>query len=236
MVALLCGAVAHAKPAWRPPPPPRTDPAELAARLAEVIRDHDTSGVASLLDPQHPLQFDGLWFTDAACAKKFGGRGTLEKADVRTLAKCLAREKLIATTRRSSLQGGAILTFEPGVEVEVVFKNDRLVYAASLWPRDADRGAPTLTAQKLESLRTAGTTQLDSALSGKLAGNATAWIKVCLDANGIVTSTHVVEAKPTAAGDTFVNAIVDWRFKPFARGPACSLSLLAYPANSAPVE
>ena len=232
LILLLLTGVAHAKPVFRPPPPARTDAAELAARLAEAMRDHDTGDIAALL--ADPMQFDGLWFTDASCAKRFGGRGTVEKGDIRTLAKCLAREKLIATTRRSSLPGGTILTFEPGVEIEVVFKADRVVYAASLWPRDAERGAPTLTVQKFESLRVAGTTQLDAKLAGKITGTATAWIKVCLDAAGTVASSRVLEAKPAPAGDTFVNAIADWQFKPFARGTACSLSLLSYPANSAP--
>src|SRR5687767_15975590 len=94
-----------------------------------------------------PLVYEGLWFADAACAKRFGTKGTLEKADVRVLAKCLAQAKPIATTRRSSASGGAILTIDPGVELEVLFSGDRLHRIHGLWPRDADRGMPVLTVQ-----------------------------------------------------------------------------------------
>ena len=231
LLLALCGT-ALAKPAWRPPPP-RIDAPELVARLEEAIRNRDVKAIETLLG--NAPQFDGLWFPDASCAKRFGKRGTAEKSDIRTLARCFAQLKPIATTRRSSLSGGAIMTFEPGVEIELAFRSDHVAYAASLWPRDTDRGAPTLTMQALEALRTAGTTQLDTALATKLTGDASAWIKVCLDAKGTV-STFVAEAKPNpAAGEAFVAAIADWSFKPFRRGtPACGFTLLTYPATKAP--
>ena len=234
IVAVLCG-IASAKPVWRPPTP-RTDPLELVARLEDAIRHRDVTAVQAML--ADPMMHDGLWFADAACTKRFGTKGTIEKADVRVLAKCLAQQKLIATTRRSSLPGGAILTFDRGIELELVFKNDRVTYAAGLWPRDADRGLPTLTVQTFEALRTAGTTQLDAVLAGKLSGTASAWIKICLDKTGAIASTFVARATPIAARDAFLAAIGDWKFEPFRvrKTPtaACSLSLLTYPAASAP--
>lgn len=231
IVALWCG-LASAKPVWRPPIVPRPDVNELAARLAEAIRTRDIAGVQAML--ADPLVHDGLWFADARCAKRFGKQGTIEKHDVRALAKCLVQQKLIATTRRSGAAGGAILTFAPGIEIQLVFKADRVTYAGALWPSDADRGKPTLTVQALEALRTAGTTQLDAALAGKLTGTASAWIKVCLDPSGAIASTVVAESKPAAAGDVFLAAIRDWSFKPFANGrAACGLTLLTYPAASA---
>lgn len=230
VLVALCG-LAAAKPVWRPPPTP-IDATELAARLAEAIRTRDVAAVQAML--ADPFVHDGLWFADAACAKRFGTRGTIEKADVRALAKCLAQQKLIATTRLSGGVAGAILTFDPGVEIQLVFKGDRVTHAAGLWPSDADRGKPTLTVQAFEALRKSGTTQLDAALAGKLLGTASAWIKICLDPKGAVTSRLVTEARPNAAGDAFLAAIGDWSFKPFAKGAACSLTLLTYPAASAP--
>ena len=234
IVAVLCG-IASAKPVWRPPTP-RTDPLELVARLEDAIRHRDVTAVQAML--ADPMMHDGLWFADVACTKRFGTKGTIEKADVRMFAKCLAGQRLIVTTRRSGLAGGAVLTFHGGSELELVFKNDRVAYAAGLWPRDADRGVPTLTVQAFEALRTAGTTQLDAALAGKLSGTASAWIKICLDKTGAVASTFVADSKPAGARDAFLAAIGDWKFKPFLLHAkpiaACSLSLLSYPAASAP--
>lgn len=236
-LAVLCAiaGVAAAKPVWRPPPP-RTDAQELAARLAEAIRSRDARAVEAMLSDS--LTYDGLWFANPACAKQFGTRGTAEQGAVRALAKCLAQQRLIATTRRSGVPGGAVLTFAPGIELELVFTKDRVTYAGGLYPRDADRGLPTLTVQAFEALRTAGTTQLDAALAGKLTDPASAWVKVCLDPRG-AASTFVASVTPPAARDAFLAAIADWRFAPFAptRGTpiaACALSLLTYPAARAP--
>ena len=235
-VIALVGSAATAKPMFRPPPPPRADPVELAARLEDAIRHHDTAAVQLLLGDA--VVHDGVWFPDAACATKFGKQGRVEKAEVRTLAKCLAQLKPIATTRRSSISSGAILTFDPGFEIELAFVNDRVAYIASQWPRDADRGLPTLTVQAFEALRKSGTTQLDAALAGKLGSPASAWIKVCLDKTGAVTSTYVAEARPPSTSAQFVAAIADWTFRPFElhKKPmaACALSLLSYPSSSAP--
>jgi len=234
IVALLAG-VAVAKPAWRPPRQ-TADASELAARVEETIRAHDVSALAGLFSD--PISFDGLWFADASCAKKFGKKGVAEKADVRTLAGCLAKQKLLATTRRSNLTGGAILTFEPGVEVELMFRNEQLVYVATPWADAADRGEPGLTVQAFESLRMAGTTQLDAVLAKKLAGPASAWVRICLDKTGAITSKNFVETKPSDAMKAFEEAIADWKFRAFelhkTKLAACSLALLTYPSTNAP--
>jgi len=232
-VALVCTAASAKKPMVRPPP--RTDPVELAARVEDAIRHRDAGAVQAMLGD--PIVYDGLWFPDAACAKRFGTKGTAEKADVRTLAGCLARQKLMVTTRRSGLAGGAIMTFDPGVELELVFKNDRVSYIAGESPRDTTRGLPTLTVQAFEALRLAGTTRLDDELRDKLAAPASAWVSVCLDKTGVAT-TQVLEAKPASSSDAFLAAIAGWRFRPFevrkVPTAACALSLLSYPMASAP--
>lgn len=235
VLAALCGT-AVAKPAWRPPPP-RTDAAELSDRLEDAIRRHDAATIQSLL--ADPLQFNGLWFPDAACAKRFGSNATADAAGVRSLARCLAQLTPIATTRKSSLGTGAILTFAPGFELEVMFRGDKLVYAASLWPREADRGVPTLTTQAFEALRKTGTTQLDAVLAKTLDGNASAWIKICLDKTGTITAKFLASSHPTtAAGEAFLAATADWSFRPFTHRKtpiaACSFTLLNYPAANVP--
>jgi TonB family protein len=234
VVAVLC-STAIAKPAWRPP---RTDAGELADRLEDAIRHHDTAAVQALLADS--VSFNGLWFPDAACAKRFAGQSVVDGKTTRELARCFAQLAPIATTRKSSLTSGAILTFAPGFELELMFRNEKLVYAASLWPRDEDRGAPTLTTQAFEALRKTGTTQLDAALAKHFESKrASAWIKVCLDKQGAITAKYLASGQPTTvAGEAFVHAIADWTFKPFTHRKApiavCSLTLLTYPAANAP--
>ena len=213
----LCGTAA-AKPVWRPPP--RPDASELAAHVTAAIRDRDVAGLRAMF--AEVVMHDPLWFADAGCMKQLGKAGKLEHAQLRVLAKCLAQLNPIATTRKSALAGGAVLTFAPGIEIEVLFKNDRVQWL----------GRPKLTAQAFESLRTAGTTQLDSVLATKLTAPASAWVEVCLDDKG-VTSKHVVEAKPTSASDAFLAATSDWSFRPF-RAPICALVHVTYPAANAP--
>lgn len=222
LVALIALAgTAAAKPVWRPKPP-RPDVNELALHVVAAVRARDAGAVQQLL--AEVVMHDPLWFPDAACAKQFGTKGTIEKGKVRALARCLAKLRPIATTRRSALSTGAILTFDPGIEIEVVFKEERIQWL----------GAPRLTAQALEALRTGGSTQLDAALEGKLAtAPASAWIEVCLDKTGAATK-RVVDVTPGGAtSDIFVAAVADWSFKPF-RAPICALSLVSYPASSGP--
>ena len=214
----LCGTAA-AKPVWRPSPP-RADAIELAARVTESIRNRDAVGLRAMF--AEVVLHDPLWFADPGCTKQLGKSGKAENAQLRVLAKCLAQLKPIATTRKSALAGGAILTFAPGIEIEVLFKNERVQWL----------GTPKLTAQVLESLRSAGTTQLDGVLASKLTTPASAWIEVCLDGKG-VASKHVVEAKPSTASEAFLEAVGDWSFRPF-RAPICGLAHVTYPAANAP--
>jgi len=199
VLAVLCG-VAAAKPVWRPTPK-QLGASELVLRLEESIRNRDAGAIASLF--ADPVRVDGVPF----CGAKFAKSVIAETSDVRALAKCLAQQKLIATTRKSGTSAGALITVEPGIEIEVVYRNEKIQWIGGEWQRDHDRGIPTLTTQTFESLRTAGSAQVD----------AQGWIKICLDKTGAITSKDVL------SGTVVLEKIADWKFKPFRKGAACAL-------------
>ena len=217
-----------------------------AAKLTAAIRARDARGIQRLL--AKTVHFDGAWFADTACRKRFGRREVLKTTGAQAaLAKCLAGVKLQASTRKSASDDGAVLTMDPGIEIELAFEGTRVRWLSFVGQQQEDKIVPTLTAQAFEALRTAGSTaNLDAKLK-KLDPtvarfeSATVWLRVCLDETGAITSKRVIESNPAMIDDVpivFTAATVDWKFKPFSPGgiatPACSLSLLTYPASKTP--
>ena len=214
-----------------------------AAEMATAIRARDAGAIARHLTAT--LHTAGMYFPDAACSRRFGAAGEVRASDVPAFAKCLAGVKLQVTTRHSAMEDGAVLTIDPGVEVELAFDGGRVRWIGYLTQNGVGDGLPTLTAQAFEGLRKTGTTNLDAAVRGKLEPLAdrahvplAAWLKVCLDARGAVTTVTAPWSSQPGVGDAFIAAAADWTFRPFApRGaatPACSLTLLTYPAAKAP--
>lgn len=215
------------------------------AKLTAAIRARDARAIQRQL--AKTVQFEGSWFADTACRKRFGRSEELKTtANQAALAKCLAGVKLQVSTRRAATEDGAVLTIDPGIEVEILFDGARVRWLSFAGKRAGDALLPTLTAQAFEALRTAGTTKLDAVLKKPLEGplkhnaSVSAWMRICLDATGLVTSATVRESEPEieVVKSAFAAAVGDWKFKPFTPGgvatPACSLSLLTYPAAKAP--
>ncbi|MDB4962126.1 MAG: TonB family protein [Myxococcales bacterium] len=211
------------------------------AGLTAGIRAHDAKAIAKHLAPR--FTNGGVWFPDAPCAKEFPGASEITGAEVTAFARCLARLELQLSTRRSASPDGAVLTAQPGFELELAFDGSRVRWIGRSLRATANVGVPMLTAQALESLRTQGTTRLDrvpaiKALAGEAKAPISAWIEVCLDATGTATIVSHHDATSPSIGEAFVRAASDWAFRPFVAGgsatPACSLSLLTYPAASAP--
>lgn len=240
----VCGSAA-AKPYYRPPTfDSETLAAQATARLTQAIRARSVAGITEVLGTQ--FTNNGMWFPDAACAAKFERSGEVKGGDVTAFAKCLASLKLQVSTRKAASRDGAILTADPGIEIELAFRGDTLRYVGFPLQTGADRAIPMLTAQALESLRTAGTTLLDDKVRGALdlelakqrAAVLTSWVKVCLDPKGAIVKLSPSNSSSTATSDAFLAAVQDWRFKPFTvRGtaqPACGIALLAYPGAKAP--
>jgi hypothetical protein len=210
-----------------------------SSELVRAMNRHDAKAIANRLAT--PLRYS-VWFADAACAKRFAHAGVLHTKDRDAFARCFAKLVPQLSTRSSSAPGGEILTVEPGIELEVMFVQDQ-VRSIALAGANDDQGRPMLTAQAFEELRTTGTTLLDDVVRKELepelakANPTSAWIRTCLDKSG--TSTHQVAWSSTPrTGDIFLRATSDWTFRPYVHRklatPACSMSLLTYPASKAP--
>ncbi len=217
-------------------------PAEIgAAELTAAIKARDARAIARQLHAR--LDYAGVWFADPACAARFAKHGELGSKDADAFARCLAQLKPQLSTRRSSQRDGAVLTYEPGIELELSFEGTRLAWIGFLAQGFSDANVPTLSAQAFEALRRTGKTNVDDKVAPHLEsladkGPASAWLKLCLDATGAVTSISVREATAPRAGEVLAEAARDWTFRPFVhRGkpiPVCSLSQLTYPAAQAP--
>jgi hypothetical protein len=180
----------------------------------------------------------GLWFPDATCQQEFAGTGEIAGGRLDELARCLTTIKLMVSPRKDSLADVAVLTYDPGLEIEARFIDK----ASGPWlswigyeaRKDAADALPTITPETLESLRATG--QRDPAVPGIESEHTKAvyaWVKTCIDAQGKVTGTHVREASSPRAARLFQAAIADWSFTPFAPAgqplPVCSLVVLGKP-------
>lgn len=215
------------------------------AKLGAAIRARNTAQIGQVLGAQ--FTNNGMWFPDAACTKRFEVSGEVKGADVAVFARCLAGLKLQISTRKPAQRDGAVLTADPGIEIDLAFRGETLRWIGLPTQGGADRAVPMLTAQALEALRTQGSTVLDAKVGQTLeldrvshGGNmALAWVKVCLDPQGAVAKATSLQASSPEAASTFLAAIADWKFRPFeVRGKptaACAASLLVYPASKAPL-
>lgn len=246
-LGLVTEAAADMRRPYRPPPPPAVD---MGAELGAAIRSRSAARVARLLG--ETVHNYGIWFADAACAKQFGQPGVVTGADLQPFARCLLQLRLQATTRQPSAKDGAILTYDPGIELELAHTGGRLRWIGFLGQTEADHGRPTLTVQAFEALRKAGKTNLDAALNLKLEpvleraklGSVSAWVKLCLDEQGALDEVDIRQADAPAdqvqkVSTAFEVALRGWRFRPFqARGQAmavCTMTLLTYPVSRAPL-
>lgn len=214
------------------------------ARLTAGIRARSVAKITDVLGTS--FTNNGMWFPDAACAKRFASGGEIKGAEVGVFARCLAQLTLQMTTRKAASRDGALLTVDPGIEIELAFKGDTLRWIGFPLQAGTDRAIPMLTAQALEALRTAGTAvvdrqvavELDLELAKQRAQVASSWVKVCLDPRGEIVRLTTLSSTSTAASDAFTRAVADWKFQPFkVRGtaqPACGVALLTYPGTKAP--
>lgn len=246
LLLLLLPSLALAQPSMPrkvrlPDPPP-----DVSAKLAEAIRARDAKAIVPLLRKKGTL-VRGMWFPDAACTRRFGKEKKLKKAgDLTALARCLAKLELQPTTRRSQSREAIVLTYAPGIEIELAVDGGQIYYAGYVHHVDHQQPhVPTLTAQAFEALRSSGSTNVDAAVEHKLAAEVSkrggnqvaAWLEVCLDAKG-KAKTAVAEATTVEIGRVLLAATANWTFQPFTTGkravPVCSQSLITYPAANAP--
>jgi hypothetical protein len=216
---------------------PETPPTQgFATRFASAASAGDAATLRAMMGPHVTL--GGLWFPDATCQQEFAGTGEIAGGRLDELARCLTTVKLTVSPRKDSLLDVAVLTYDPGFEIEARFIDGShgpwLSWIGYEARKDAADALPTITPEALEALRTAG--QRDPSLPG-IEGTPQApvyaWVKTCIDAQGKVTGAHVREASSLRAARLFQAAIADWAFKPFIQNgqalQVCSFEVLGEP-------
>lgn len=210
------------------------------ARNTLVAASGDERTIRKLLRDE--VMNGGLWFPDPECVRQFPAPGPIHEDRLDAFAKCLATLKFEASEREDPFIDVAVMTYAPGIEVEALVVDDghrgfRLGWIGYSARRNLADALPTISAHALETLRTAGD---PNAFPDVHDDRAYAWLKICLDATGEVTSVHVRETTSLADGRAFAAAAQTWKFKPFVVGgkaiPACAMERLQSPPTTKPVR
>lgn len=223
---------------------------ELRAASTDAFIDAVTRGDAAAIEGHldDTVVYAGLHFPDPECIRQFPTPAKIDAKRRAQFAACLATLKLRSTARVDTLWGVSVLEYEPGIEIEVVFRF-RKGRGLAAWigysgRRDIRDGLPTITPSALEAHRLSGdpiavpsredAAAIEAESAAAEVNYAYAWMKVCLDASGAVTGVHSREVTSTRAEAAFAAAIRKWTFRPFLLGrqatPVCAMLRLAHPA------
>jgi len=217
---------------------------DAAAAFTKASQTGDVATIRKMLGPS--VVNGGLWFPDPTCEAEFAVPGEVGGGRLDELARCLTTVKLSTSQRKDALLDVAVLSYEPGIEIEARFI-DRSTGTWLSWigyaaRHDVADALPTITPDALESLRVAGqrepaVPELDAELAASPRKYTHTWVKLCIDATGAVTGVHVREASSHRAAAAYTRAVADWKFKPFAPAgqpiPVCSMLVLAHPLAEA---
>lgn len=196
----------------------------------------------------------GLWFADPTCAE-FTTPQEVVSPRTKALARCLATLPFVESKRIDALGDVTILTYAPGFEVEARVISDadgaRLTWIGYEAARDDKDRAPTISADVLETLRTAGDKNggLEPAVVDQLVRElpahapsraARAWFKVCIDTAGNIVNIEPRLVTSLGARDAFLAGANAWGFRPFAPAGTplaiCAMSRMVAPLGAAPPE
>ena len=227
-----------------------------ADKLVDATRAFDAAAIEAMF--AEPLVFGGMWFPDPACRQQFAAAGTIKPEARAQLAKCMSSLQLAKSHREHAYPEIAILTYDPGLEIEAQLGPRGPVGSTEVeirWIGHVSRSSaadelPTITQRTLESLHE-GPLVIDDVARGKLDGllaeikakpnhesveSVSSWVKLCLDAEGRVTS---IEPRTITSGpvfDVFAAVARTWTFRPqlLANEPAavCSVLFLAHPVDN----
>lgn len=192
----------------------------------------------------------GLWFADPQCTAAFPVASDIHPDRFAAFARCLAELHLQPSSRRDPFPDVAVLTYAPGIEIEARVLDEpdgpRLTWIGYEARRDLADALPTISDAALEALRASPPAGLSPTALAELdrapaaCGVSAAWLKLCLDANGSVTSVHPRQATSLAAARVFAAAAGAWRFRPFTAAghplPACAMVDMVYPTSKAPTH
>jgi hypothetical protein len=223
-----------------PPKKPERSP-DLRDLVGNVLTGaHDAAAIEKLL--RGTVMNGGLWFSDPACTQQFPAAGAVPPERFHAFAECLAALHWQLSSRKDALPDVAVLTYEPGIEIEarVLGEQDgpRITWIGYEARRDDNDSLPTISREAFDALRTDGdsTVAADPTLHDLEDGSSFAWLKACIGTDGALTHVEAREATSLHAARLFTAATASWRFKPFvANGQplsVCAMIRLASPANA----
>jgi len=203
---------------------------------------------------REPLEYAGMWFPSAACRSEFPVARHIGADKLADFAACLATLPLVPSKRGDALYGVEVATYDPGVEIEIGFDYLHLDQGATIaWIGFAGRqgrtdGIPAVAPDALASRVIAGDLELTTMPETKAALDAEmatmhqtflyTWFKICVDAEGSVTSVRARDTVSPLLVSTYKPIIEGWKFRPFKLGsqavPACTLQLFVYPRDAHP--
>jgi hypothetical protein len=186
----------------------------------------DEAQIRSMM--RRSIGFGGAHFADPACAQQFPAPRTIPQRELDAFAHCVAGLHLQSERRTSALPDFLLLTYAPGIELEVRTVDDppgrQLVWLGYLGSAGERASLPTITPDALAAVRVAGDAH------PHLGDDEGAWLKICVDRDGGVTGAHVVAASSKDVGATLANLIAEWKFHPIeidgVPSPVCSWLLL----------
>jgi hypothetical protein len=207
----------------------RTEPKTVAK---DTLTSRDPAAFERLL--RGNVVDGGMWFDDAKCAQ-FNIAREVPAAKHSEFAQCLASLDLHPSHREDAL--GDVVVMEYGayeVEARVVPERDgpRLTWIGFSSRQDATDVLPTVSPATFAGLR------IDTPMPEKLADSAGAWLKVCIDETGTVTSADVREMTAPEAGTAYRDAVLKWKLRPFTANdqpmPVCAMLHFAQQPTTAP--
>jgi TonB family protein len=232
---IACGPGLHDPSQYRNP-----ELADFAAQLETASHAHDVAKMRALLHDE--VTIAGIWFADVTCTREFAAPGDVTGPRLDDLARCLAGLELTRSERSDALPDVVVLTYGPGIELEarLIDTHDGpwLAWIGYVARRNLQDALPTITPAALEQLRLAGDPQAPLAGPSTFASGTSAWLKICIDRTGAVSSAQVREATSPHAARAFADATKTWQFRPLLLGgqpaPACAMLQMTYPASERP--
>ena len=245
-VVAACGA---------PPARPRAPTSKLQMKLREagierlvaVTRSGDATAMRALFGDS--VTFGGAWFADPTCRTRLAVAGKILPPHYEVFARCLATLPLTASTRTSAHPEIALVSYAPGIELEVLFGGSveapklRWIGYVARGPREGE--VPTFTQAAFEALRVdpqplvldaATRARVDDELRDQKIKHLYSWFKVCADTQGTITHVQRSATSSIVAQRAFEAQLRTWKLQPVRLGAEPSAVCALIRAGDPPVD
>ena len=165
--------------------------------IAKELASHDASRISNILGAS--VIDGGFLFEDPACATKFDAARPIEPQRRNAFAQCLATLDLRPSQREHELGEVILLEYGAGYKVEARVADNKVTSVGF------GSTFPIVTPRHLRALQSEqGNTP---SLPPTLEPDAAAWIHVCVDSSGQVSTTTVMAMTSSLAAATFERSL-----------------------------